>query len=133
MGLSLITEIESDRYDELQLVVKRLETSKDNRNFLDGDIVISVILDGVADLLRFIDNGDLLTLKGSAGTKNQFHMVKMTIENDKAYFTSTSSFLGELPVKECLLSNLDTVGIYSKTLYTVSNKTNSRLKFLGTK
>ncbi|CEN29372.1 hypothetical protein [Pseudolactococcus piscium] len=131
MSLSLITKIESERYDGLQLIVKRLETSEDNRIFLNGDIIISVILDEVEDLLRFIDNGDLLTLKGSAGTKNKFHMVKLTIENDNAYFTSTSSFLRELPVKECPLSELHTIGIYSKTLYTVSNKTTSKLNFIG--
>ncbi|WP_449451464.1 hypothetical protein [Streptococcus suis] len=74
-----------------------------------------------------IENGDFLILKGGAGTKNNFHIVKLVIKKDTAYFEATSDFLKELPCKQILLEDIQQAPIYAKILFTISNRMNQEM------
>lgn len=116
----------SERYKNLEPFMAVINTLPDNTNFTNENIAIGVYLKNLQtseELLELIDNGDIIVLKGGAGTDSASHIVKVEISDSHFYFSATSSFLTELPYKKVLKTELHTINIVAKILITVSNET----------
>ncbi|MFK4925972.1 hypothetical protein ACI1TM_04705 [Lactococcus garvieae] len=126
-------EIKVDkRYEGLDVILTRVETSSDNLIFLNNDIVSAVVLREKENIIDYIDDGDCIILEGGAGTYNDRHIVKVSISEEMIYFNPTSSFLKNLPVKQIALKDISTVGIIAKILFTISPKIKENLNLSGT-
>ena len=126
-------EIKVDkRYEDLDVILTRVETSSDNLIFLNNDIVSAVVLREKENIIDYIDDGDCIILEGGAGTYNDRHIVKVSISEEMMYFNPTSSFLKNLPAKQIALKDISTAGIIAKILFTISPKIKENLNLSGT-
>lgn len=117
------------RYKNIPLFVMQLDTTTDNLNFLDGDIAVAAALTNNENILDLIDDNDFLVLKGGAGTKNDYHIVKVNLNSEKLLFSATSSFVSDLPITEIRIDKIRQAPIVAKILFTISNKTTNKIKF----
>lgn len=120
--------IELDKkYNNYPIYAQRIETKVNNPHFINGEIAIQIYIEDCQNFLDVVEDGDFLVLKGGAGTKNNFHIVKLAIKEDYAYFEATSDFLKELPCKQILLKDIQQAPIYAKILFTISNRMNQEM------
>ncbi|MGT2744100.1 hypothetical protein ACVRW4_01900 [Streptococcus phocae subsp. phocae] len=116
-----------DRYMNYPIYAQKIETKKDNIYFTDGDIAIQIYIANHDKFLDILEDGDFVVMKGGAGTKNNFHVVKLSIKDDTVYFEATSDFLSDIPCKQILLEDIQQAPIYSKILFTISNRMNQSM------
>lgn len=122
-----------DKYKTYPIFAQKIETKAENPYFINGEITIQIYIEDAENFLEVVEDGDFLVLKGGAGTKNNFHIVKLIIKEDTAYFEPTSDFLTELPCKQILLEDIQQAPIYAKILFTISNRMNQEMiiDFMG--
>lgn len=120
--------IELDKkYSDYPIYAQKIETKASNPHFINGEVAVQIYIENCQNFLDVIEDGGFLILKGEAGTKNNFHIVKLVIKKDTAYFEATSDFLKELPCKQILLEDIQQAPIYAKILFTISNRMNQEM------
>lgn len=116
-----------DKYGKYPIYAQKIQTKTDNPYFTDGDIAICIYIEHSYNFLDIIEDGDFIILKGGAGTKNNFHIVKTIIKDNTVFFEATSDFLTDLPCKSILLEDIQEAPIHAKILFTTSNRTNQEM------
>lgn len=112
----------NNKYKDYPIYAQRIETKADNSYFTDGEISVQIYIEDSKNFQDILDDGDFVVLKGGAGTKNDFHIVKLSIKDSTAYFEATSDLLTDLPCKKVLLEDIQEAPIYAKILFTISNR-----------
>lgn len=79
--------------------------------------------------LKFNSFNDFLILEGSAGTKNDYHIAKVNLDKEKLLFSTTSSFVSELPIAVIRFDEIQKTPIIAKILFTISNKIYEKMQF----
>lgn len=123
-----------DKYRNYPIYAQKIQTKANNPYFTDDDIAICIYIEHSQNFFDIIEDGDFIVLRGGAGTKNNFHIVKVIIKDNTVFFEATSDFLTDLPCKSILLEDIQEAPIHAKILFTASNRTNQEMliPFKGT-
>lgn len=113
-----------EKYKDCPIYAQKIETTDTNPYFTNGDLSVQIYIENHKNLQEVLDDGDFIILKDGAGTKNDFHIVKLSLKDEIVYFEPTSDFLTALTYREVCLNEIHKVPIYAKILFTISNRTN---------
>lgn len=106
-----------EKYDGLPLILQQVETVADNKMVHEGDIVCTILLDGVDSIEDYLENGDLVQICGESGTGNKFYIAQFWIDGDTYILKPTSSYI-HLPKTRFTKEEFFELDIRGKVIFT---------------